>query len=283
MSVQSFVPQVWAASLLDSLNDDHVFAKCANKDYEGDVTFGSSVVINSIGRITTSAYTRNNDITAPEEVDMAGQNLLIDTARLFNFAVDDVDKRQARGAFVDKAMKEASWALAEDADTFLAGVLQAGAGLTVTAGTIGVGAGELSLFEIIVEMGLALDETNTPSSGRWAVVPMFGDALLRLDERFNSFGTDKNRATIRGEAIGMVNNFTIYKSNNVPRDGSEYSLLAGYKGAFTFAEQIEKTEAFRPERRFSDAVKGLHVYGAKVTRPSNIVRFDATRGALRSA
>ena len=32
-----------------------------------------------------------------------------------------------------------------------------------------------------------------------------------------------------------------------------------------YAEQIVSTEAYRMEKRFADAVKGLHVYGAKVT------------------
>lgn len=41
----------------------------------------------------------------------------------------------------------------------------------------------------------------------------------------------------------------------------------GYRGALTFAEQIAKVEAYRPEKRFADALKGLHLYGAKVTRP----------------
>lgn len=281
MSIQSFVPQVWAAGLLKTLRDAHVYKQCTNSDYEGEVgDYGSSVKINSLGRVSTFAVTRNADITAAEELDMEGQILIIDQARGFNFAVDDIDKRQARGDFMSEAMTEAAWALADDADDYIAGVLQAGAGLTVDAATVGVGAGEKSIYDKIVEMGLALDEKNTPENGRWCVVPPWGYAMLKVDERFTGFGTDKNRATIRGEAIGMVDNFTIYKSNNVPLDGSEYSIIAGYKGAITFAEQIRKTEAYQPHLRFNDAVKGLHVYGAKVTRPSNLVRFDATRGQL---
>ena len=278
MSIQTFVPQVWAAALLANLNDDHVYGKCANHDYEGEVSFGSSVKINSMGRVTTFAITRNADHDAPEELDMASQTLLIDQARGYNFAVDNIDERQARGEFVNEAMREASWALAEDADTFLGTTLQSGAGLSVTAATIGFGGGEKLAYDIIVQMGLALDETNTPGGNRWVVVPPWVEAMLKLDERFSGFGTDASRGIIRGAPIGQVDSFTVYKSNNVPRDGSEYSLLAGYKGAFTFAEQIEKTVAFQPERRFADATKGMHVYGAKVTRPSNIVRFDATRG-----
>jgi hypothetical protein len=37
--------------------------------------------------------------------------------------------------------------------------------------------------------------------------------------------------------------------------------------AMTFAEQIDKTEAYRPEKRFGDAIKGLHVYGGGVVQP----------------
>lgn len=281
MSIQSFIPTVWAAGLLKTLRDEHVYKQCTNQDYEGEVgDYGSSVKINSLGRVTTFAVTRNADITAAEELDMEGQYLIIDTARGFNFAVDDIDKRQARGEFMSEAMTEAAWSLAEDADNYIGSLIQAGAGLTVTAATVGVGAGETSLYDKIVEMGLALDETNTPPNGRWVVVPMWAHAMLKVDERFTGFGTDRSRATIRGEAIGMIDNFTIYKSNNVPRDSSEYSILAGYKGAVTFAEQIKKTEAYQPHLRFNDAVKGLHVYGGKVTRPSNLVRFDATRGQL---
>ena len=34
----------------------------------------------------------------------------------------------------------------------------------------------------------------------------------------------------------------------------------------TYAEQLLRTEAYRMEKRFADAIKGLHVYGAKVVK-----------------
>jgi len=48
----------------------------------------------------------------------------------------------------------------------------------------------------------------------------------------------------------------------------------GYAGspiATSYAEQINKVEAYRPEKRFGDALKGLHLYGSKVTRASGLV------------
>ncbi len=44
--------------------------------------------------------------------------------------------------------------------------------------------------------------------------------------------------------------------------------------AFTYAEQIVSVEAQRMERRFADMVKGLHVYGGKVIRPTALVAAD---------
>jgi hypothetical protein len=45
--------------------------------------------------------------------------------------------------------------------------------------------------------------------------------------------------------------------------------------AITFAEQIVSVEAFRQEASFSDAVKGLHVYGYKVVQPNALVAMTA--------
>ena len=43
----------------------------------------------------------------------------------------------------------------------------------------------------------------------------------------------------------------------------------------SYAEQISSIEPYRMEKRFADAVKGLHVYGAKVTRPKAIAVLTA--------
>lgn len=281
MSFQSFVPQVWEAMILKNLNNEHVYAQCCNRDYEGDISdMGASVRITAIGRVTISNYTRNSTLSAPEALNLAGQDLLIDQGKTFNFEIDDVDKRQARGSVMSNAMVEASWGLADATDTFLGTTMSNGAGLTVTAQTVGTAAGEKSAYDNLVAMDVALTETNTPRGDRYAIVPPWFEGMLRLDERFISFGTDPSNARLKGTPIGMASNFTIYLSNNCPTSGAATVVVSGYKGAVTFAEQISKTEAYRPPDRFADAVKGLHIYGAKVVRPNNLAKFLATRGTL---
>ena len=53
--------------------------------------------------------------------------------------------------------------------------------------------------------------------------------------------------------------------------GGGQVAVAGSAIATSYAEQISKVEAFRPEKRFADALKGLHLYGGKVVRPEALV------------
>lgn len=53
--------------------------------------------------------------------------------------------------------------------------------------------------------------------------------------------------------------------------GGGQLAIAGSQIATSYAEQISKVEAYRPQARFADALKGLHLYGAKVVRPQALV------------
>jgi len=49
--------------------------------------------------------------------------------------------------------------------------------------------------------------------------------------------------------------------------------------AWSYAEQISSVEGYRPQARFADAVKGLHLYGAKVVRPTALAVAPVNRPA----
>ena len=69
--------------------------------------------------------------------------------------------------------------------------------------------------------------------------------------------------------MGRAAGLEIMVSNNVPNTaGAKYKVLAGHRIAWSYASQVTKVEAYRPESRFADAVKGLHIYGGKVVRPN---------------
>ena len=133
-------------------------------------------------------------------------------------------------------------------------------------------------YDYLVDLSTDLTEKDVPTEGRWAVIPAWFHGLLLKDSRFVGNGTDYNKALIEGGEVGVAAGFRIFLSNNVPNtEGTKYKILGGTNAAGSYAEQILKTEAYRPEKRFSDAVKGLHVYGGKVVQPKCLSVLTANK------
>ena len=282
MTINNFTPNLWAGRALANLNDAHVYGNALNRDYEGEIKqMGDRVRIQSIGRVTIRTYTKNSTITAAETLQDSEQILIIDQGDYFNFAVDDVDAVQNKISVMDSAMKDAAWGLADVVDAFLATLLTDNVSTTnkLTAlTTVGSGVADDDAYEALVDLDVQLTTENVPrDGGRFVVVPPWYEGELRKDIRFTSFGTSANVAQLRGKPIGDASGFNVWVSNNVPVSSSAYTILAGYNGAATFAEQIVKTKAFEPQDRFADAIKGLHIYGATVTRPYALASVVVTQ------
>ena len=66
-------------------------------------------------------------------------------------------------------------------------------------------------------------------------------------------------------------NSTASAAVTVTLSGGGQLAYAGSNIATSYAQQILELEAYRPEKRFADALKGLHVFGTKVVRPEALV------------
>lgn len=285
MSVAKFIPTIWSARLLEHLDKAHVYAALVNRDYEGEIrNFGDKVKINQIGDITIKDYTKGSDIEDPEELTGSDQELVIDQAKYFNFSIDDVDNAQTNPKLMDEAMQRAAYGMNDTTDSYIAGLMAVGAvnndadGSVLGNDTTPMVPTAETAYDMLVDLGTDLTEKNVPTQGRWVVVPAWFHGLLLKDKRFVGNGTDYNKALIEGGEVGVAAGFQVSLSNNVPNTtDTKYKIIAGTNRAASFAEQILKTEAYRPEKRFSDAVKGLHVYGAKVTQGKALSVLTANR------
>ncbi len=297
MSISNFNPTLWSSFFLENLNKTHVHADVMNRDYEGELKLGDNLKINSIGRITVKAYSRqaglggtaasptNAGIDRPEVLNGSALFLSITEADYFNFAIDDVDRWQQKPKIMDEAMAEAAYAMANEVDLFCNSTLQSGVatGSVLTAATIGTGAGDEDAYEVLVDLGVKLRE-NDVTGPKWVIVPPWFVGMLQKDPRFVSYGTGPNREDLLNGNIGRAAGFEIKESNNLSGAtagtlavaGGVYTILAGSKKAATFAEQIDDMEAFRPQDGFNDAMKGLHIYGAKVVRPYALASVAVT-------
>ena len=282
MAVTGFIPKLWSARLLNALDKSHVFANVVNRDYEGEIKkMGDTVHINTIGAVTIGTYTQNTDFSSgPETLATTDQTLTIDQAKYFNFQVDDIDKAQAAGDIMDKAMTRAAYGLADASDKYIAGILAGAADTSNLVSSSAVALTSANVYENVVKMRTILDKANVPTAGRWLVIPPEMYALILLDDRFVKTGGEMAEGILRTGLVAQAAGFDIYLSNNcVSANVSStltYTIVGGVDSAATYAEQIVSTEAYRPEKRFADAVKGLHVYGAKVVDKAQLACLKAT-------
>jgi hypothetical protein len=274
MSILKFRPEIWSSKLQVALRPNLIFATLCNNDYEGEIAeAGDTVRITSVGRPTISTYTPGVTVINPEQVTDSQRTLVVDQAKMFAFAVDDVDARQAKANVLPQSMDEAAFGFANVIDQYIAsfytGIQTANqlGSITVNSATTPTDAYD----KVLVPLKIKLDKANVPTQGRSIVItPELHGCLLR-DSRFvkvNEAGTSEG---LREGLVGRAAGFNINLSNNAPNTtASEFAIIGGNDRAITFAQQISKVEAYRPQNSFSDAVKGLVLFGAKLTRPDSL-------------
>lgn len=272
MAITNFIPTIWSETLYSELNKNFVAVNHCNRDFEGDIKSKGSVVnICGVGDITVKDYTANTDMSTPQELDDTVTKLEIDRAKFFNFQIDDVNKAQASPKLMEAAMKKAAEAIANEADKYIFSLYsQAGKIIDSTPSEA------TPLFNTVLQAREFLYENNVGDNTELflEVSPKIASFLLRDKVNTAYMNTDALESGYLGSIFGCK----IFVCNNVEvghANGSEvHHCILRTKRAIAFADQLSEVEAYRPEKRFADAVKGLHLYGAKVVYPNEMVCLD---------
>jgi N4-gp56 family major capsid protein len=277
MAITNMLPSVWAARILAKLEKTLVFAQpgVVNRDYEGDIRAdGDRVHVHSFNDLTIGNYVKNSTVITYEQLTDTRVTLLIDQSKYFAFKVDDIDEAQMRPKLIDAAADRAAYQLAETADRYVSG-LYTGASSATPDNTIETTQFTASnVYDKFVDLGVLMDSVNLPAEGRYAVIPPWVAGLLQKN---TTFLNAQSETVLNGE-VGQVAGIRLLKSNNVTTTGSApvvYHIMAGVPGALTYAEQIVNVEGLRLEGSFADAVRGLHLYGAKVLDPAQLFDLQA--------
>lgn len=280
MAITNFIPELWSANLLSSLKKNLVAASPAvvNRNWEGEIKAkGDRVRITSIGRPTVKDYTKNTDMDAPEDLTDAQRVLICDQQKYEHFQIDDIDKFQAAGTLMTESMDEASYAFGDTIDSFVIGKY------TDAAAGNKLGAYQCTtadkVFQMLIALRSKMNAANAPRSGRYCFLPDFCVGLLLQDNRMvaNPAMQQAGQNLQAGSLYTPVLGFQILESNNLPNTaGDDWLTMAGHPIAITYAEQLTETEAYRPEKRFGDAIKMLYVYGGKVVYPSALATAEAS-------
>lgn len=269
MAISNFIPTIWSETLYSELNKNFVAVNHCNRDFEGDIKSKGSVVnICGVGDITVKDYSANTDMSNPQELNDSVTKLEINRAKFFNFQIDDVNKAQSSPKLMEAAMQKAAEAIANEADKHVFS-LYANAGKTFVHKTY---TGNTSLYETVLEAREYLYENNVGDNIELflEVSPKVASKILR--EKIAIPATGEN--AFENGYLGSIFGCKIFVCNNIAitENDSEYNhnCIIRTKRAIAFADQLSEVEAYRPEKRFADAVKGLHLYGAKVVYPKEM-------------
>ena len=288
MALTNFAPEVWAARILMTLEEESVYESLLNRNYEGDAAGAKTVRINTVSSdITVVDYTKNTDLTAPQLPDDTQQLLNIDQQKAFHVYLDDIDRVQSNSNLMGEYARKAGIAIAQTKDTFASTTLNAGvpAGnqITVTAPETGGTQTETqqtttgtNMFQALVNVLEKVEEANISASAtKWMVMSPYWNKIARkwfLANPTQLFVPATAEEMLRSGSIGSFYGFEMRVSNRTPQVQSQDAILIGTSDACTYADQIQEIEAMRHNLRFGDVLRGLYVYGAKVTDDTQLFR-----------
>ena len=306
-----FIPQLWSKKLNAKFYANTMMTEIANTTWEGEIkNQGDSIRIRTAPSITINDYAGAGTTLASEVPAPIFTDLQIDKGKYFSVQVNDVLAHQAdmdlMNMFTDDAAKQLKiaienevffqWFVTEGADPANAGSTAGALSAEYDLGTDKAPVDQTepgNILNTILRMSAALDEQNVPEEGRWLIISPYDRQLLMQTDIAQAYFTGDSASTIRTGKIGMLDRFTVYVSNLLPKGAAgkamvpglsatgsgavladalaRRQMVGGTKAACAFASQINKTEPLRNQTDFGDIVRGLAVYGRKVVKPEALI------------
>lgn len=306
----AFIPTLWSGKLLAKFYANTMLAEITNTDYEGELkNQGDTVRIRLAPSISISDYTVGQNLSYEVPTPIF-QDMQVNKGKYFGVQVSDVLAYQSdmdlMNMFTEDAAKQLKIAIENEVffNSFVtegpdaanegsaAGKISAAYDLGTDTAPIDQATPD-NVLKAILRMSTVLDEQNVPEDGRWLVLSPYDRHLLMQSNIAQAYFTGDASSTIRTGKIGMIDRFTVYVSNLLPRGAAGKALVAGLddpstggdvvgaaarrtmiagtKAAVSFAMTVNKTEPLRNQTDFGDIVRGLAVYGRKVVKPEALV------------
>jgi hypothetical protein len=306
----AFIPTLWSGKLLAKFYQNTILSEVTNTDYEGELkSQGDTVRIRLAPSISIQDYTAGQSLSyeVPEPI---YQDMQVNKGKYFGVQVNDVLAYQSdmelMNMFTEDAAKQLKISIENEVffNSFVtegpaaanegatAGAISASYDLGTDTAPIDQSTAE-NVLNAILRMASVLDEQNVPEDGRFLIISPYDRHLLMQSNIAQAYFTGDNASTIRTGKIGMLDRFSVYVSNLLPKGEAGKALvsgldatsggatltdakarrtmIAGTSQATSFAMTVDKTEPLRNQTDFGDIVRGLAVYGRKVVKPEALV------------
>ena len=265
MSITSFKPQVWETALLTAWRGISVTDLITTPPTRIE---GTKAIFNTVSGGTIADYVPGTTTVSYAGATTANIDLVFDKMKYFALAIDDVDKIQAAGSVLSTLVQEKAYDLKEVVDTDvlveMAKIPTAGnSQLIGSSGTKKAITLASQAYDYVVDLGTILSKKKVPISNRFIIASAEFVNLMAKDVRFaDNFNVLPN-GIVQGANVGGM---TVIQCEEVPAN----TVLAVHKSAFGYGSQLNEIESLRLEGSFSDAVRGLAVYGRVNLRATGI-------------
>ena len=272
MAISNFIPTVWSENLYTQLDKKYIAVNHCNREFEGDIKEkGCTVNIVGVGEVSVFDYTKDTDMSDPQVLSDVARSMVIDQAKAFNFQIDDIDRAQCTPKLMNEAMKVAASALANAADSYVFSLYDQATNIIKEDSTT-----TENIINHIIDARTKLFANNVSDASDIVIEVSPAVAAIILKAKIDL--SSDNTEMLETGCIGSIGGCKIFVSNNIAAedqtDTTYYKCFARTKRAIAFASQLSEINAYRPEKRFADAVKGLHLFGAKVVYPNEMVLLD---------
>lgn len=269
MAYENFKPTIWSNKIQHELPKFTVFEQDCDYRFQGEVGKGKTVKILGVTRPTIGEYT-GQDIGAPETLPDTSMLLPIDQSPYFNFMVDDVDEAQSIPGVMEAYMEEATRAMAEKRDSFIAALAKDADNISASTAVTSKATAKSAFDKAIVQL---MNQGVKPGRDKVTayLTPQY---FMHFADHVLETRTQNDRALATGE-LGNYMGVIIKVTNNAYNDGTDDHIMIKTSKAIAFASGINNVEAYRPQGLFSDAVKGLNTFGGRVVRPKELYVIKA--------
>ena len=285
-------PEVWAGKTLVKFYKATVFAAISNTDYEGEIkSAGDTVHIRTIPDITIRKYSIGQDLTY-ENPKATVVDLLIDQGYYYGVGINDVNRAQSDMNYVEDWTNDAGEQMGITIDEDILSDVYADAATANKGATAGAKSESINLgvsgtpleidktniLDVLVDVGVAMDEQNLPNSGRSIVLPAIFCGLIKKSDLKDASLTGDATSVLRNGRIGNIDRLTIYMSNQIATTSDTvtvHNCIACHKSALTFASQLVENETLKNPKDFGDLLRGLQVYGYETIKTEGMFHLYA--------
>jgi len=267
MATYVSTPVIFASEVLEGLQTKLVLGKIAHRKYEGDLKHGTEIVIPGIGEPVISDYAGS---VSWKNISNAQITLRIDQQKYWATVIEDIDKFQSDIEYMGKYAKKGAYGLEKLVDSHIASLYSKSAyDPVLDDNDVDVD----SAIGDITYMHTYLAEKDVPEEKMWICVPPWLADKLELAGLYHA---DKVNGEVVNGFIGHILHFDMYVSNNLKYNGAigdrDHYVMAGSYDAIAYVGQIKKTDVFEKlEDKFAGGVRMLHVWGAKVVKPKELI------------